>query len=245
LIQSRKRSGNGRAKRKSPGVLFIIGTDTGVGKTVFTASLLFHLRSRGVRALAMKPFCSGSRDDVTDLQALQPGELSDEEMNPFHFREPLAPLVAARRANRKDLELDRVVESIRRVASKCDALLIEGAGGLLTPLGPELSALDLISRLHCNVCVVAANRLGAINHSLLTVGALPRSIRRQTKVVLTQISPWCDLPARTNPALLEELLAPVPILTFPWLGPRASSRRSVEKHARRLNHLFKSMIASW
>src|SRR5882672_6525542 len=86
-----------------PKILFITGTDTGVGKTLITALLLERLRSRGAHALAIKPFCSGSRQDVALLQSLQPHELSDEVMNPFYFHEPLAPLIAARRAKRKEI----------------------------------------------------------------------------------------------------------------------------------------------
>ena len=76
--------------------IFITGTDTGVGKTVLTGLLLHHLREKGVRALAMKPFCSGSRRDVKLLKALQNSELTDDEINPYYFKEAVAPLVAAR-----------------------------------------------------------------------------------------------------------------------------------------------------
>ena len=78
-------------------IIFITGTDTGVGKTLLTALLLHHLRQTGVHALAMKPFCSGGRADVRLLQSLQRGELSDAEMNPFYFAEPIAPFVAAKK----------------------------------------------------------------------------------------------------------------------------------------------------
>ena len=76
-------------------ILFITGTDTGAGKTVLTALLLAHLRSQGVNALAMKPVCTGPRSDVRLLQSLQRGELSDDEMNPFWYQTPVAPIVAA------------------------------------------------------------------------------------------------------------------------------------------------------
>src|SRR5205823_6159208 len=83
--------------------IFITGTDTGVGKTVLTACLLHHLLQSGMDVLAMKPFCSGSRADVDLLQALQGSRLPDQEMNPFYFSDPVAPLVAARQARRKIL----------------------------------------------------------------------------------------------------------------------------------------------
>ncbi|MBT5322527.1 MAG: dethiobiotin synthase, partial [Verrucomicrobiales bacterium] len=65
---------------------FITGTDTGAGKTILTALLLDHLRAQGENAIAIKPLCTGPRDDVRLLQSLQPGALSDDEMNPFHYQ---------------------------------------------------------------------------------------------------------------------------------------------------------------
>ena len=81
---------------RCPRIIFITGTDTGVGKTLLTGLLLHHLRQSGCHALAMKPFCSGSRADAEFLHAVQDGELTLDEINPFFFAEPLAPLVAAR-----------------------------------------------------------------------------------------------------------------------------------------------------
>src|SRR5579859_7771518 len=90
-----------RPRQRTGKIIFITGTDTGVGKTVFTSLLLHHLRKSGVYALAMKPFCSGGRGDVWLLRAMQDGELSEEEINPFHFPEPVAPLVSARQHKRR------------------------------------------------------------------------------------------------------------------------------------------------
>src|SRR2546426_834034 len=88
-------------RRRVAKILFVTGTDTGVGKTLVVASLLYHLRQRDVSALAMKPFCSGSRADVQLLQRIQDGAVTNEEANPFYFREPVAPLVAARKTGRE------------------------------------------------------------------------------------------------------------------------------------------------
>ena len=79
-------------------IIFITGTDTGVGKTVLTACLVEYLRQTGVDALAMKPFCSGNRDDVELLQSIQESRLPDDVINPFYFIDAVAPLVAARKA---------------------------------------------------------------------------------------------------------------------------------------------------
>ncbi len=100
-------------------IIFVTGTDTGVGKTLLTGLLLCHLRRRGVNALAMKPFCSGGRNDIELIQALQNHALPDEEVNPFYFPEPLAPLVAARK-HRRRISLSQVLRSIERVETQCE-----------------------------------------------------------------------------------------------------------------------------
>ena len=168
---------------KNHRILFITGTDTGVGKTVFTALLLTHLRRRGVPAFAIKPFCSGSRSDARWLYALQGGDLTLQEINPFFFPEPLAPLIAARRQKRS-VRLEAVLEHIGAISDRILAasqnpvkgrtpvLLIEGVGGLLVPTGPGYFVLDLIRELRCEVIVVSRNQLGTLNHTLLTLQVL-------------------------------------------------------------------------
>ncbi len=222
-------------------ILFVTGTDTGVGKTLVTASLLYHLRTRGVRAIAMKPFCSGARADVQLLQSVQRGEISDEEANPFYFRLPIAPAIAARRAGRK-ITLDEVMEGIKRLQSKCDRLLIEGAGGLLSPLGWKFSAADLIARLRCDVCVVAANKLGVLNHVLLTVGALRLAARGRTSVLLTQQARVKDLAAASNPRFLKVSLAPIRVSVLSYLGSRASTLAAIQRNHGKVKRVFEFVL---
>ena len=179
-------------------IVFITGTDTGVGKTLLTALLLCHLRSHGARALALKPFCSGGRADAELLCKLQHGDLTLDEVNPFYFPEPVAPLISARK-HKRNIPLDRVLQHINSIASRVPSLpaglpsnastrhsplatrnflLIEGSGGLLVPLGEGYTVRDLIARLPCDVLVVSRNQLGTINHTLLTVQALLNSTPR-------------------------------------------------------------------
>ena len=223
-------------------ILFVTGTDTGVGKTLVTASLLFHLRQQGIAALATKPFCSGSRDDVRLLQSIQRRTISDDEANPFYFREPVAPLVAARKT-RKVVTEEQVLNAIRHVSSGCDRLIVEGAGGLLSPLGTNFSAIDLISALQCDVCVVAANRLGVINHTLLAVGALQNKGCRQIKVLLTQRKRSPDRSTRTNANVLTELLDRVPVINLPFLGPRASTAASIRRNYSKTAPAWDALLA--
>jgi len=209
-------------------MIFITGTDTGVGKTLLTALLLHHLRQSGVRALAMKPFCSGGRADVKLLQSLQPGELSELEMNPFYFKEPVAPMVAARK-NQRNIRLSEVVARIKRVEKKCDCLIVEGSGGLLVPLGKQFSVADLISKLNCQVIVAARNRLGTINHTLLTINALQsigKSARELSVVLMATQKP--DFASFSNEKALSELLKPIKVLKISFLGKKATRISSIK-----------------
>lgn len=206
-------------------IIFVTGTDTGVGKTLLTALLLHHLRSREVRALAMKPFCSGGRADVNLLQSLQPGELSDAEMNPFYFPEPVAPLVSTR-LRRKKIRLPEVIQRIREVQNRCDTLIVEGSGGVLVPLGEGFTVLDLISALRAQVIVVGRNKLGTINHTLLTSKVLKDNGLRIVSVVLMDPARLDDT-AQTNQKILSELLS-VPVLRMSFLGNKIKGATQVE-----------------
>src|SRR5947207_4859213 len=124
-------------------ILFITGTDTGVGKTVLASLLARHLRERGVAVAALKPICSGGRADARALHASLDGALTLDEINPWHFRAPLAPLLAARREHRR-VELADVLAHLRRIQRRFDVVLVEGAGGLLSPLGDDFNSRDLI-----------------------------------------------------------------------------------------------------
>jgi len=196
--------------------LFITGTDTGVGKTVLTTLLVKFLRERGVHAAALKPICSGGRADARALHAAMDGALSLDEINPWHFRAPLAPLLAARR-ERKQVHLSEVLAHIRALQKRFDMLLVEGAGGLLSPLGENFDSRDLIAKLGAAPIVVAPNRLGAVNHILLTLAALPRGAAATTCVVLMS-PPRRNAAALTNAGLLAEFFDARRIFTLPWLG---------------------------
>lgn len=220
-------------------IIFITGTDTGVGKTLLTALLLRHLRESGVRALAMKPFCSGGRQDVRVLQSFQKGELTDEEVNPFYFRPPVAPLVELRKAG-KNIPLREVLASIKHVEKKCDCLLIEGSGGLLVPLGKNYSVEDLLLKLKCRVIVVARNRLGTINHTLLTVNRLrARGINSRNLQVALMCGPGRDASSPTNSLMLKRLLKEVTVASIPDLGRSDDEITTVGKGCRQARAFLK------
>jgi len=206
-------------------ILFVTGTDTAVGKTVLTALLLAHLRTQGCDALGMKPFCSGGRDDARLLQSLQKGCLTLDEVNPFYFDKPLAPAAAPRR-----VPFQEALGRIRALADRCEVLLIEGAGGLLAPLGDDYTARDLIAALPCKTIIVSRNRLGTINHTLLTVEALQQVAREKVRVVLMGAQKP-DISASSNAKMLRQRLASAAIYSIPHLGFRVATTGIVKKNA--------------
>ena len=222
-------------------IIFITGTDTGVGKTLLTGLLLHHLRQNGCHALAIKPFCSGSRADTEFLCAVQEGELTPDEITPFFFAEPLAPLVAARKHHRSSC-LPEVLRRISRVAGRCQYLLIEGIGGLLVPLGEGFTVRDLITRLDCEVIVVSRNRLGTINHTLLTVEALKTIENKGLKVVLMSHKNQ-NASAGSNLRVLVELLSPTPVLPVPFLGANLLRFEAVKKSRRKIQKSLARILA--
>ena len=197
---------------------FITGTDTGVGKTVLTALLANVLRARGVKVAAFKPICSGNRDDAVSLYDALEGALKLGEINPWHFRAAIAPALAAK-LEKKSITRAQVLAHIRATQKKFAVTLVEGAGGLLSPLGENFDSRDLIVALHAIPIIVAQNKLGAVNHILLTLEALPKNLRAKTKVVLMSPSKP-DAATKTNARLLGQFLSPKKIFTLPWLGQK-------------------------
>lgn len=211
------------------GIWFITGSDTGAGKTVLTALLARWLRDRGLRVAALKPVSSGNRGDARALRAALGGGLALDEINPWHFRAPLAPLLAAR-MERKKLRLTQVARRVRTVARAHEVTLVEGAGGLFSPLGENFSSRELIQSLAAAPIVAVPNRLGAVNQARLVLAALPEKFRRRAQVVL--VSPHRgDAASRTNPALLAELVGVDNVHTLPWLGAAWNSPETLKRAA--------------
>ncbi len=195
---------------------FITGSDTGAGKTVLTVLLAAHLRQKKIRVAALKPLCSGGRDDAQMIFEALGGLLSLDEINPWHFRAAVAPALAAQR-EKKSVTRDQVTRHVRAVQKKFAVTLVEGAGGLMSPLGGDFDSRDLITALDARPIIVAQNKLGAVNHLLLTLEALPKNLRLKTKIVFMS-PPKADAASRSNAALLGQFFPAQRIFTLPWLG---------------------------
>jgi dethiobiotin synthetase len=219
--------------------LFITGTDTGVGKTVLTALFVNFLRREKFNAAALKPTCSGDRDDAQKLFAAMNGALTLDEINPWHFRAAIAPVLAARMEKRR-VKLSEILTHACAMQKRFDVLLIEGAGGLLSPLGENFDSRDLILALRARPIVVAQNKLGAVNHVLLTLEALPKNLRAQARIVL--MSPrQPDAAAKTNAKLLAEFFDGGRIFELPWLGKKWDAAKVLKKPE--IRRMFRALNA--
>lgn len=183
--------------------LFITGTDTEVGKTYVAALLAGELACAGCRVGVYKPAASGCTvvpatdpsqpgtlisDDAVALwgAAGRPGEL--EHVCPQRFAAPLAPHLAAR-AEGKQLDAERLRTGLDYWTARSDFVLVEGAGGLLCPLGEREMMADLAGDFRLPLVIVARNALGTINHTLLTVEAAQRRNLPIAGIILNTPSP--------------------------------------------------------
>ena len=141
--------------------------------------------------------------------------LSLDEVNPWSFRAPLAPLLAARKENKR-VRLREVVAHIRRIAKRFEVVVVEGAGGLLSPMGEDFDSRDLIQALKAMPIIVCPNKLGAVNQVRLVLEALPPGARRNARVVL--VNPQKpDAASRTNLELLKEFVELERVRVIPWI----------------------------
>lgn len=206
-------------------LVLVSGTGTGVGKTVVTWTLARRATDRGLTVAALKPLCSGGREDARILHAAGPADLSLDDVNPWHFRAALAPLMAARREGRI-VDLSEVLAFLRGARRRGGWLLVEGAGGLRSPLGERFDALDLVERLEAVPVVVGVNRLGVLNDLVLSVEALSRPLRQRSVIVVAEGQGHRSVVARTNLEWLRERFGPDRVIEMPWIPdwPRAAER---------------------
>ena len=193
--------------------LFLTGTDTDVGKTYVATLLVRALRAQGVDAVGLKPLCCGGREDAEALHAASGAAISLNDVNPVWLRPPAAPYPAAMIENRS-IDLALIRETFARLRGAHEAVIVEGVGGWLVPITRDFFVADLAEEFALPVAVVVANRLGALNHTLLTIESIRARGLECAGVILnhtTAPNAAPDLAATTNRGILEDI-AGVPIL---------------------------------
>jgi dethiobiotin synthetase len=209
--------------------LFVAGTDTGVGKTWVSTALLRALVARGVRAAGMKPVAAGAtataagwrNEDALALTAASHCALPYEWVNPCCFEAATSPHLAAARQQRV-IEIAPILRAYNSIMSTSDVIIVEGAGGWLTPIGapsapgsPGPTLQDVAQALRLPVLLVVGIRLGCLNHAMLTAAAIRQSGLTLAGWVASRIDPTFADAFDYEQALAQRL--PAPRLAFP--GP--------------------------
>ncbi len=193
--------------------LFITGTDTGVGKTYVASGICAELRRRGADVGVMKPAETGCnlRDgrliprDALHLMKASGAHDPLDLVNPYRFRRPLAPSVAAR-SEKKTVRLSTIMSCFRKLSSRHEYMVVEGAGGILVPLSGKYTYLDLALALELPALVVARPSLGTINHTLLTQAVLKERGVSVAGIVINYAQRQKRGSAeQSNPSVIEEL----------------------------------------
>ena len=196
---------------------FIAGTDTGIGKTHASCTLLHALRAAGQVACGMKPVASGCmetadglrNEDALALLAAGSAPLPYARVNPVALRDPLSPHLAAAHEG-VTIALPPLRAAFDALCAEHDAVVVEGVGGWRVPLAPGLFASDIASAWQLPVILVVGLRLGCLSHALLTAEAIVADGRPLLGWVGNRIDPSMDAPDE-NIATLRDLL-PAPCL---------------------------------
>ncbi len=204
--------------------MFVVGTDTGVGKTLASTAMMHALRALGHRVVGMKPVAAGAtlregewfNEDVSQLIAASSVPVPSGLVNPYLFREAIAPHIAAERKGVR-IEIPRIVDAYQALASLSDWVVVEGVGGFRVPLDARRDTADLAVALGLPVLLVVGMRLGCLNHALLTAEAMTARGLRVAAWVANRLDPEMAAYDENLAALAARLDAPC-IAEFPWMA---------------------------
>ena len=154
--------------------LFITATDTDIGKTYVCAGIAHSLKKLNIDVGIMKPFACGikqktgfSSNDLTILSKAAMVNDVEDLLNPFFFPIPASPYAAAKNLGVK-IDIEHVIECFRKLDKIHDIMLVEGIGGIMTPILKDYAIIDLIKDLEANTIIVTSSKIGTINHTIMT-----------------------------------------------------------------------------
>jgi dethiobiotin synthetase len=182
---------------------FITGTDTDCGKTFVTTLLVQAARAAGVDAIGAKPFCCGPRTDVEILATASGGVESLDAINPVWLKTPAAPR-ACELLGEPAADIPGALAAVRGLAARHTQVFCEGAGGWLVPVAANCTIADFAVELAWPVIVVVRNKLGALNHALLTLESIRNRDLPLAGIILNDLEGQMDEATRTNRRVLEE-----------------------------------------
>lgn len=215
------------------GITLIVGTDTGVGKTYITSALALALRAAGQSVVAVKPIETGCdeapRPDEDGVRLAAATGQSGPGRALLRLPGALAPAIAADQAG-LTIDYEDLVARTRSLATPGTVLLVEGAGGIMSPLTWSDNHLDLAHSLSAKVLLVAADRLGTISHTLMALRVLAMEKVPVLGVVLNQPGE-ADDSTRTNAGALVRLAEQVPVVSVPRLNDDRQAAEALKEVA--------------
>ncbi len=235
--------------------IFITGTDTDAGKSVITAALALHLIRLGYRTGVMKPVASGvepgkiSEDTKLLLHAAgaEDSGLSAEQITPIALKAPLSPHMAARLDKNPlspEIIRKKVLPAFQEQLKTFDRVLVEGVGGALCPLSDRYTISDLAKDLDIPAVIVTADRLGCINHALLTVEALQSRNIPLLGIILNRTS-RPDLAAQTNEEALTHA-TDIPVWGTVPFCPADSDEKRIHQASASLEKIMRHIsVPEW
>lgn len=205
--------------------LLITGTDTGVGKTLVGCGLAAALTAQGKTVGVLKPAETGCAvregslypEDAARLAAYARMSAPLDQICPYRFSPPVAPSVAAEQAG-MTIEPQRIISAFHAIAAQHDFTLVEGAGGLLVPLVGRYTFADLARDLQLPLLVVVGSKLGALNHTLLTLHCAQAFSLFITGYILNHPTPLVDAAIQTNARTLSHLTDAPSLGVLPFLA---------------------------
>lgn len=189
--------------------IFITGTDTDAGKTYISSLIIRALRKERIDVVGYKPICCGDRNDALEMADasgfFEPSEEQLEKINPIWMKTPAAPHVASMFEN-APIDKDVIMNGHKQLAREHARVITEGVGGWLVPInGMEFSIAELAIEIGDPVILVVGNRLGALNHTLLTVEAMRSRGVEPAGLVFNNLVDELDTATITNKGIVEDM----------------------------------------
>jgi dethiobiotin synthetase len=216
-------------------ILFVTGTHTGIGKTLVTAALAHQLARAGRDVVALKPVMSGfdsgdlEKSDAAVLLAAQgiaPTMDSVARIAPYRFVAPVSPDVAAAREGRS-IALDALVAFCSDADRPDQITLVEGIGGVMTPLAPRVTVLDWIATIGCPAVLVAGSYLGTLSHTLTAIAAMAARGVAPAALIVSE-SAEGPAPLADTVATIRREAAPIPVIALPRVVGPEPWRRALD-----------------
>ncbi len=205
--------------------IFVTGTDTGVGKTIITAFLAKYMLEKGRNVITQKWVQTGCSEFSLSDAAFHLKIMGCDKNNikglkdyilPYMFKTPSSPHLASSIENKK-ISATRIIKSFEILSKRFDFIIVEGSGGVIVPYNEKDLMIDVVKKLDLAVLVVAQNKLGAINHTLLSIEALRKRCIEVLGIVFNNPRKENTRIIKDNPRIIEALTGENILGVLPWI----------------------------